>query len=363
MSGEERHDHPFHMYDSILAQPEAFAVVLERNEVEVDRFAAELASGERLFLLGIGTSSHAAFVGESLIRSYGGGISGHALHSFDFTLYGPRLTSKDWVICISHRGNKRYTVAALTRAREAGCRTALITGEGGAPDASADFVLRTVGQEKSPAHTVSYTSAIALLSLLAERLGLQRTGSGSFLDNFLAEEVPAAMRAALETETEVAALARENHGRRRIWLVGGGPSAITASEISLKIKETSYLQAEGMSTEAMLHGPFQCVEANDLFVLLAPEGAAQERTVELAEAASTVGAPYLVVSDGTLESLRGGAAGWVVVPPVPEPFTALTCLVPLQLFAYHLALTRGTNPDSFRSDDPRFASVRSSVQL
>ncbi len=363
MSGEERHDHPFHMYDSILAQPDAFAEVIERNEAAIDRFAAELASSERLFLIGIGTSSHAAFVGESLFRTYGGGVSGHALHSFDFALYGPRLTSEDRVICISHRGNKRYTVAALARAREAGCRTALITGEGGAPDASADLVLSTVGQEKSPAHTVSYTSTIALLALLAERTGLQRTGSGSLPDNFLAEEVPAAIQAALDTETEVAALARENHGRRRIWLAGGGPSAITASEISLKIKETSYLQAEGMSTEALLHGPFQCVEAEDLFVLLAPEGAARERTVELAEAAGTVGAPYLVVSDGTPESLRAGAAGWVSVPPVPEPFTALTCLVPLQLFAYHLALACGTNPDSFRTDDPRFASVRRSVQL
>lgn len=363
MIGRERHEHPFLMYDSILVQPEAFSEVIGRNEAAVEHFAEELASGDRLFLIGIGTSYHAALVGEALFRNYGGGISGQALHSFDFTLYGPRLTSKDRVICISHRGNKRYTVAALARAREAGCHTALITGEGGAPDASADLVFRTVGQEKSPAHTVSYTSTIALLALLSERVGRQRTGSGSFSNNFLAEEVPAALRAALETEAEVAALARENHGRRRIWLVGGGPNAITASEMSLKIKETSYLQAEGMSTEAMLHGPFQCVEAEDLFVLLAPEGAARERTVELAEAASKVGAPYLVVSDGTPESLRGGAGGWVLVPPVPEPFTALTCLVPLQLFAYHLALARGTNPDSFRTDDPRFASVRRSVQL
>ncbi len=159
------------------------------------------------------------------------------------------------------------------------------------------------------------------------------------------------------------ALAREYVGRRRIWLAGGGPSAITAAEIALKIKETSYLQAEGVATEAMLHGPFQCVEAEDLFVLIAPAGAARERTAELAGAIEEVGAPYVVVGDATSEVMACNAAGRIFVPEVPEPLSALTCVVPLQLFAYHLALARGTNPDGFRTEDERFARVKASVRL
>src|SRR5215210_9412382 len=129
---ESREHHPFHMYDAILAQPEAFARVLEKNGAAVDEFAAGASSCGRLFVVGIGTSYHAARIGEPLFREYGGGIDVRAVHSFDFALYGPDLGPGDCVVGISHRGTKRYTAQALQRAIDAGCRTALITGEGGA---------------------------------------------------------------------------------------------------------------------------------------------------------------------------------------------------------------------------------------
>ena len=137
---------------------------------------------------------------------------------------------------------------------------------------------------------------------------------------------------------------------------------MTAEEIALKIKETSYLQAEGMPTETMLHGPFQCVEAEDLFVLVAPAGVAQERTLEVAELAAEIGGTCLLVGDGTTGS-SARAEGLLEVPDVPEPFSALTCLLPLQLFSYHLARARGTNPDSFRAEDARFARADVSGRL
>jgi glucosamine--fructose-6-phosphate aminotransferase (isomerizing) len=137
---------------------------------------------------------------------------------------------------------------------------------------------------------------------------------------------------------------------------------VTATETALKIRETSYLQAEGMPTETMLHGPFQCVEADDLFVLIAPSGAAMERTLEVAELIEEIGAAYLIFGDDTTGALPSNAS-ILEVPDVPEPFSALSCLVPLQLFAYHLALARGTNPDTFRVDDPRFARADVSGRL
>lgn len=358
MSEDRRTEHPFHMHEAIRAQPEAFARVVERNEAAADEFAEVAASRRRLFLVGIGTSSHAARVGEHLFRTYGGGPEVRAMHSFDFALYGPELTPEDCVVAVSHRGSKRYTAAALARARDSGCMTALVTGEGG--PGSADAVFTTVAQENSSAHTVSYTSAVAMLAILAGRIGRHRTGSDTLSGNVLGK-IPAALRDALGTEREAEALAREHVGRRRIWLLGGGPSAVTAEEVALKIKETSYLQAEGTSTEAMLHGPFQCVESDDLFVLIAPSGAARDRTSEVAELAGEVGAPCVVVSDGESELPRETAS--LAVRAVPEPFSALTCLVPLQLFAYHLALARGTNPDSFRAEDPRFARADVSGRL
>jgi glutamine---fructose-6-phosphate transaminase (isomerizing) len=361
MHTEPRNSHPFHMHDAIQAQPEAFVRAVERNEDAADEFASRIASCERIFLAGIGTSHHASLVGEHLMRAYGGGPDVRAVHSFDLALYGPEMRPEDCLVAVSHRGAKRYTALALERAREMGCLTALITGEGGSGEDRADALFRTVAQERSPAHTVSYTSGVAVLALLAGRLGYHRTSSATLPDELLRERVPDALRAALGTEEEVAALAREYVGRRRIWLVGGGPSAVTAMETALKIKETSYLQAEGMPTETMLHGPFQCVEADDLFVLIAPSGAARERTLEVAELVQEVGAPSLILGDdaGTYPA----AAGELRVPEVPEPFSAMSCIVPLQLFAYHLALARGTNPDSFRGDDPRFARADVSGRL
>ena len=359
---ETRHGHPFHMHEAIRAQPEAFVRVLETNEAGLDDFAARTSSCERLFLVGIGTSYNAARIGEHLFREYGGGPDVRAVHAFDFALYGPPLTPEDCVVAVSHRGSKRYTARALERAREAGCLTALVTGENASVSTRPDAVFETVPQERSSAHTVSYTGAVAVLAGLAGRLGYRRTGSVTLDEDVLRNRVPEALGSALGTEGEVDAFAREHVGRRRIWLAGGGPSAVTAEEVALKIKESSYLQAEGMPTETLLHGPFQCVEAEDLFVLVAPAGAAQGRTLELAELAAEVGAPSFVVDDGSAEP-PAGVEGRIVVPEVPEPFSALSCLVPLQLFAYRLALARGTNPDIFRVDDPRFARADVSGRL
>ena len=362
MQTEPRNSHPFHMHDAIQAQPEAFVRAVERNEDAADEFASRIASCERIFLAGIGTSHHASLVGEHLMRAYGGGPDVRAVHSFDLALYGPRMRPEDCLVAVSHRGAKRYTALALERAREMGCLTALVTGEGGSGEGRADALFRTVAQERSPAHTVSYTSAVAVLAFIAGRLGYHRTDSAMLPDELLRGSVPEALRAALGTEEEVATLAREYVGRRRIWLVGGGPSAVTATETALKIKETSYLQAEGMPTETMLHGPFQCVEADDLFVLIVPSGAARERTLEVAELVQEVGAACLIFGDDAAGTYPA-AAGVLTVPEVPEPFSALSCIVPLQLFAYHLALARGTNPDSFRGDDPRFARADVSGRL
>ena len=121
------------------------------------------------------------------MRAYGGGPDVRAVHSFDLALYGPEIRPEDCVIAVSHRGAKRYTALALEKAREKGCPTALITGEGGSGEGRADAVFRTVAQEKSSAHTVSYTSAVAVLALLAGRIGHHRTGSTTLPDELLRE--------------------------------------------------------------------------------------------------------------------------------------------------------------------------------
>jgi glucosamine--fructose-6-phosphate aminotransferase (isomerizing) len=287
----------------------------------------------------------------------------YAAHAFDFALYGPPLGPRDAVITVTHRGTKRYTRDALVRAREAGCPTVVITGEGPDDRGDADLVLHTVPQERSSTHTVSYAGAVAAVSVLAAQVGAARLGRPALDPALLRDAVPAAIRAALALEPEIADRARGLAAGSRIWLVGGGPGAIAAIEGALKIKETSYATAEGMSAEAMLHGPFQSTEPEDLFLLIAQAGPAERRVADVAAAAHEIGARPIVVDDGSAAIPADGLAARWSVPPVPEPFAALTCAVPLQLFAYHLALARGTNPDSFRLDDPKFLKAYRRVVL
>lgn len=295
--------HPFQMYQAIQSQPEAIRRTLERADAAADAVAERIAAASRVLLVGIGTSYHAARVGEQLFRE--AGCEAWAVHSFDFALAGPRLRDTDVVIAVSHRGTKQFTNRSLERAREAGAFTVLISGEGGAPEGVAEAILRTVAQERSSAHTVSYTTAIAALASLACAVGRRRGTGLEAEDAFLHGPLASAVEAALGLEETMGRLAREHSGHRRIWLAGGGPGAITAEEGALKIKETSYSQAEGMQVEALLHGPFCAVGREDLFVLIAQAGPARERMSELARLVDALGAPRVVVEEEGSESLGG----------------------------------------------------------
>lgn len=357
--------HPFNMYKNIQAQPEAFRSVVAANTESSWALASLLAAGGRVFVVGVGTSFHAAQAGEYLVRAFGGGIEAWGVHSFDFGLYPPRLCATDTVIGISHRGDTTYTVRALEVARDAGCRTVLITGTD-FPERRppfVDVVFETVGREDSATYTVSYIATLAVLARLAADLGKARTGIQSFPDELLLDELPAVIRAGLETEESAAALAQAHVGRRRIAFVGGGPAGVNGPEAALKILESSYLPAQGILVEQMMHGPFQAADPDDLFVVIAPAGPAQQRSLEFARQVVELGAHLIVINDGSLTELRERAAGWIDVPAVPEPFTTISCLVPLQLFAYHLALAAGTNPDAFHLNDERFMAAFRLIKL
>ena len=356
--------HPFNMYRHIMDQPDAVRSVVSGNRAHIDEVASRISDCERVFLVGIGTSYHAAQVVEHFMREYGGGIQAYPVHSFDFALYGPTMSERDCVVIISHKGTKAYSVRALEKATEAGAQSVLITGLGleGKPD-NADHVIETVPLEQSSTYTISYTGALAAMGLLAERIGFHRTGESSVSQLFFEQELPAAIEAGTRFDDEMKTWAEQWIDRRRIWLTGGGPSAVNAAEVALKIKEAAYLQAEGIHVEQFLHGALQNTEPDDVFVLIAPAGAAQSRVFQFAEAVREIGAPYLVVSDGTAGEIIGNAFAAIDVPAVPEPFTALTSLVPLQLLSYHLALTAGTHPDTFRLDDERFARAFQKASL
>lgn len=329
-----RTHHPFHMYDAIQAQPEAFKAVA--TKIKIEQLSKMFSVAGRIFLIGTGTSYHVAWASKFILKAAYPGKMVSAQTAIDFALYEDATNERDLVIVLSHRGNKKYSVKSLKKAKAAGALTALITGkQTESKDSQADVVLETVEQEASSAHTVSYTAALAPIVAAVEGP---------------VEELANVLKKGLDLESEMERTAQKGKDARRIWIVGGGPNEVTAKEIALKIKETSYMQTEGVGVEELLHGPFQSAEPEDLFILIAPEGKTKERTLELIPAIQAIGAKLITIGDNK-------HTADYIVPKVAEEYATISCITPLYLFTYHLTLIKQTNPDNFRLEDPRFAKA------
>ena len=344
--------HPYHMHDAIYAQPGALRLATRGQDDALEAAAAALRAQERVLLAGVGSSWHAARVGELLLAHAGRlGPRVRALPASELTGYGPAPDAGTALVVLSHRGSTRAAREALAGVRAAGGVGVAVTGQGADGLAAADHVLRTVEQEASACHTVSYTSALRVLAALAARVG----GDAAFAHEL--EELPDRLATLLGQEAWED-LAGRFADRPRYWLVGGGPSAATACEGALKLAEASRATALGLECEQFLHGPLAALEPADVVVVIAPPGPSRARCLDVARAVHAVGAPLVALGpedDGELAAL---AAETIALPPVPELLSPILAVVPLQLLAYHLAVRRGANPDTLRAEEPAHARAR-----
>jgi glucosamine--fructose-6-phosphate aminotransferase (isomerizing) len=346
------------MHDAIASQPGALRTVLRDQAPALAAAAERLRVMERVVLTGIGTSWHATLVGELLFGRAGGfGLRARALHAFEFHHAWPAPDAATGVVVVSHRGTKRFSLEALGRSAGRAGVSVAITGRGhGEGLTAADVVLRTVEQEASAAHTVSYTCALVLLAALAAEVGRDRALRAALA------AVPDQLAALLAQESWDA-LAARFQDRRSSVVVGSGPNTATALEAALKLNEACHVSAVGMHTEQFLHGPWVALEPADLVVVIAPPGPGRERAADVARLAREVGAPVLVLADGEDQELTSLADHAVALPRVPELLSPILAVVPLQLVAYHLALRRGVNPDVMRGDQPAHRRARAGLRL
>jgi glutamine---fructose-6-phosphate transaminase (isomerizing) len=353
-----RSGHPYFMHDAIYAQPGALRLVLRGNADALAGAATRLRQVERTILAGIGTSWHATLVGELLLAHVGRlGHRVRAFHSFELVGYWPPLDPKTGVVVVSHRGTKRYSLEALARAKAEGGVAVVITGKNSGDGlAVADYTLRTVDQESSAAHTISYTSALALLAALAAEIG----GDDAIRRSLDGIPDQLALLLGQESWEELGARFAD---RPRYYFVGGGPNTATAYEAALKMSEANHATALGFNCEQFLHGPWSALNREDVLFLIALPGRGYERCLTVARAAREIGAPIVaLVVDGDREIARL-AAETVVLPDIPEFLSPILAIVPLQLVTYHLALQRGVNPDTMRADQPEHARARALMAL
>lgn len=353
--------HPYAMHTAIHAQPHEVERVSRSRRGQLQQLLSKVQTSDLTTFIGIGSSLHAAQIGAALWREVLPGKRVLSAHSFDLAI-DPRPIVTDGphhtVICFSHRGTKRYNLRALSLARELGAYTCLITGENvDIPLEVSDTHITTVPQEISSAHTVSVLGSIALITTLIELLS--NDAQATFIS-----QLQEAISHALTQERLIQEIANRISPRvRHIWLVGAGSDVYVAKEIALKIKETSYIPAEGMSVEEMLHGPFQCVEPEDTIVTLNTQESEPERFDTFLAMANVIGVPVITLNSIDVPHLDNSIGGITVRTVKTKTIRSVCALVALQLLAYFLATARGKNPDNFRLDDRRFKEALSLVRL
>ena len=333
IQAESRENHPYHMYDAILSQPDAIERVLLLEAGAVQLLASAVSAAARVHVVGIGTSWHAALGGASLLRTVGHRPDARAWNAHEFCTTPPPLTADDLVVIMSHRGTKRYSAQALAVARQAGAVTAVITGLGS-----------VLGKEEAMlAGEVGGDEAEPLRPALDQLHGLTEW--------------------AIASELSVRRLAEEALGVRQVLFAGAGAEVATAYEAALKVVEASYLPSAGYEAEQFLHGPFVVLEPADMVVVLVPQGSARAQALSIVSAARATGAHTVVLAEEADREALASARTPIPLPAVPEPFALVAYLGPLQLLAYWLAVSRGRNPDLFRLDDPAHRAARERYSL
>jgi glucosamine--fructose-6-phosphate aminotransferase (isomerizing) len=299
------------MRTTIWRQPDDLRAILD-DPGPVERQAERLA-GRRLFVVGTGTSWHAANHAVWLLRE--ADLDAVAIQAMDAALYGLPVRAGDAVLVLSHRNTKRFSSALLDQLRDAETPVVVIGGRG-----SPGVDIETVDQERSSAFTASHLGALLRLAQLAQSLGA-RLGL---------EAVPAAVEAALERELGV------EPPLRLLELTGAGPNQWTAAEGALKVRETSRVATEGLSVEQFFHGPAVAIDGRDTLVCLDGGGPGAERVAAVAGAAEASGARVHLFSETELG----------------EPLSVFPLTVIVQRIALELAEALGTDPDAFGYDVP-----------
>jgi glucosamine--fructose-6-phosphate aminotransferase (isomerizing) len=350
------------MLKEIHEQPQAVAdtmrgrVVLETGAVDLPEanLTAELVGRlQRVYLVSCGTSYHAALLGRSMVERLAG-LSAEADLASEFRYRDAVLGPETLVVAISQSGETADTLGAVKAARDRGAPILAITNVvGSALAREADGVIYThAGPEIGVASTKTFTATVTAAYLLALALGLQR----GFLtardgQKRLAElaELPDLMAQALESQVEVAALAVELATHENFLFLGRGLHHPIALEGALKLKEISYIHAEGYAAGEMKHGPIALIDEHMPVVALTPRDSSYDRMVGNVEEVKARGGRVIVVCHrGDHEMIRR-ADNALVVPAAAELLTPLVTVIPLQLLSYHIAVLRACDVDQPRN--------------
>ena len=358
----DRAGYRHYMLKEIMEQPQAVVAAM-RDRVnftggrvtlpELRMSDAELANVRRVVLIGCGTSLNAAQVGRHLVERLAG-VPAEADSASEFRYREPMLDDSTLVVAIGQSGETADTVAAMEEVRRSHAKLVTVCNS---PDSQAtrladSSLLMRSGIEVGVASSKTFIASLTILNLLAMRLAaahdrVGQSGMQEWVDQLA--RIPGHVANLVSKPAEIDELAGSYCNRRNFIYLGRGINAPVATEGALKLKEISYIHAEAYPAGEMKHGPIALIDHRMPTMAIAPDDALYDKMVNnVQEVKARGGAVLGVLTDGDAR-LSGLVDGAMFIPRVPDHLTPIVATVPLQLFAYHIAVRRGCDVDQPRN--------------
>jgi glucosamine--fructose-6-phosphate aminotransferase (isomerizing) len=354
-------DFPHHMLKEMFEQPEALSTCMggridrQNNRIRlggIDSYLRELTRTRRLILTACGTAFHASLVGEFLFEQLAR-IPAETEYASEFRYRNPIIEDGTVVISISQSGETLDTLAAVEEAKERGA-TVLgivnVVGSSIARTTDAGIYLH-VGPEIGVASTKAFTAQVTVMTMLAIELGRRRHISSDAASRHIDElsQIPDKINRILAESDHIKEIAAANIDRDNWLFLGRGFNYPVALEGALKLKEISYIHAEGLPAAEMKHGPIALIADGMPAVFIATAGPQYDKIMgNIAEVRARGGKIIVVATEGD-ENISEHADHLITIPDAPELLQPMLTVVPLQLLAYHAAVLRGHDVDKPRN--------------
>ena len=312
----------------------------------------ELLKFDNILITACGTSWHSALIGEHMLESLAR-IPVEVEYASEFRYRNPVVTEKTLCIVISQSGETADTLAAMREAKSRGARTYGIVNVVGSTIAreSDGGIYVHAGPEIGVASTKAFTSQV--IALLLFTLKLARLRNLSMVDGKeIIEEMlrlPAKIQKVLDRAPEIEKIAEEFKNAQNFLYLGRGYSFPTALEGALKLKEISYIHAEGYPAAEMKHGPIALIDEKMPVVFVTPHDAVFDKVVSNVQEVKARGGRVIAITTREEESLAGKLDYEFRIPQTKDMLTPVLASVPLQLLAYYIAVKRGANVDQPRN--------------
>lgn len=350
------------MLKEIYEQPKVIADALRgRMNAEqgwiklggLNEYSNRIVNAQRILITACGTSWHSGLIGEYLIEDLAR-VPVEVEYASEFRYRNPIINENDVVIAISQSGETADTLAAIELAKE---RRALIYGICNVIGSSIARMSHAgsythAGPEIGVASTKAFTAQITILTLIALQIAKEKgTVSATKLREILyeLENMPAKIEQTLKLDAQIQEIAKEYKDAGNFLYLGRGYNFPVALEGALKLKEISYIHAEGYPAAEMKHGPIALIDDAMPVVFLATNVSAYEKIISnIQEVKARKGKVIAVVNEGDTH-IRSLADHVIEVPATEEVLSPLVTIVPLQLLSYHIAILRGCNVDQPRN--------------